>query len=85
MRIPLAEENSAQNGARARLIKFVLTNSVALTVKQKLLYLKETNRLPVRIVAQAESMYRTHNSAVEPVSVEELPAADRKLSVTHVR
>ncbi len=32
----------AQNGVRARLIKFVLTNSVALTVKQNFLILKET-------------------------------------------
>ncbi len=29
-------------------------------------------------------MYRMHNSAEEPMSIEEL-AADRKVSVTHVR
>ncbi len=29
-------------------------------------------------------MYRMHNSAEEPMSIEEL-AADRKFSVTHVR
>ncbi|MEI4908244.1 hypothetical protein Q8G40_29605, partial [Klebsiella pneumoniae] len=52
--------------------------------KAELFNLKGNDQLPVSIVAQAESMYRMHNSAEEPMSIEEL-AADRKVSVTHVR
>lgn len=52
--------------------------------KAELFNLKGNDQLPVSIVAQAESMHRMHYSAEEPMSIEEL-AADRKVSVTHVR
>lgn len=52
--------------------------------KAELFNLKGNDQLPVSIVAQAESLYRLHNSIEEPMSIEEL-AEDRKVSVTHVR
>lgn len=81
--IPLANKIRAERGEgpvdKIRVDEFRGSDS-----KAELFNLKGNDQLPVSIVAQAESMYRMHNSAEEPMSIEEL-AADRKVSVTHVR
>ncbi|UYB60153.1 hypothetical protein N6B35_28630 (plasmid) [Klebsiella michiganensis] len=81
--IPLANKIREERGegpvGKIRVDEFRGSDS-----KAELFNLKGNDQLPVSIVAQAESMYRMHNSAEEPMSIEEL-AADRKVSVTHVR